>query len=74
MVLYENALESCKSDYYRAKWTPFPKIIRGENIFSVRFFFLENLMHKRTRYIQYDFDTISQEEIGFSRGFERIQS
>jgi len=71
--LFKKGMELCKANYYYAKWTVFPILIRKEGIFSIKFFFLETMMRKRTMYIQFDFDTLTQQLIGFNRGSGRIQ-
>ena len=68
MAFFEKVIELCNSHYYYAKWTIFPIFIRNEEIFSIKFFFLETLIRKRTMYIQFDFDKFTQELIGFNRG------
>ncbi|MHA2430722.1 MAG: metal-dependent hydrolase [Promethearchaeota archaeon] len=73
MVLFKKGMELCKANYYYAKWTVFPIFIRNEGIFSIKFFFLETMMRKRTMYIQFDFGTLTQQVIGFNRGSGRIQ-
>jgi len=67
LELFEKALSICNSDYYFAKWTLLPALIRGEENLSVRFYFLEPMMHKRAVYVQYNFDVLSQEVIGVKR-------
>ena len=73
MILFKKGLELCKANYYYAKWTIFPIFIRNNGIFSIRFFFLETLMSKRTFYIQFDFGMLTQQLIGFNQGRGRIQ-
>jgi len=63
-----------KKHYYFAKWTSFPIFLRKEGIFSIRFFFLETMMHRRNMFIQYDFDIDTQTLIGTNQGSGRIQS
>ncbi len=73
MVLFEKVIEMCNSHYYYAKWTKFPIFIRNEEIFSIRFFFLETMMRKRTMYIQFDFGKFTQQLIGVNRGSGSIK-
>ncbi|MFX1337488.1 MAG: metal-dependent hydrolase [Promethearchaeota archaeon] len=74
LILYEKGLELCRSNYYFAKWTIFPIFIRNGEIFTIKFFFLETMMRKRTMYIQFAFDKIHHYLIGYSQGSGRIQS
>ena len=67
MVLFEQGIALCNKYYYFAKWTAVPIFIRKEGIFSIRFFFMETMMRKRTMFIQYDFDILTQEMISFKR-------
>lgn len=70
----DKAEELNNKHYYFAKWTPLPIFIRKEGIFSIRFFFLEAMMRRRNMYIQYDFDTATQNFIGSNQGSGRIQT
>ena len=70
----DKAEELNNNHYYFAKWTSFPIFLRKEGIFSIRFFFLETMMHRRNMFIQYDFDIDTQNFIGTNRGSGRIQS
>ena len=72
MELYEKGLSICKERYYYAKWTLLPVYIRDEGVFSIRFYFLETMMHKRAPYIQYNFDKISQQIINVKRFYGAI--
>ncbi len=74
MVFYKLGTELYKSDYYFAKWTVFPMFIRNEDIFSIRFFFLETMMKNRTMYIEFNFNRLTQTLISYSRGSASIQS
>ena len=69
----EKAEEENNKHYYFAKWTSFPIFLRKEGIFSIRFFFLETMMHRRNMFIQYDFDIDTQDLIGSNQGSGRIQ-
>jgi len=72
MLLFEKGMEFCKANYYYAKWTLFPIFIRNNGIFSVKIFFLETMMSKRTMFIQFDFGLDSQQLIGINRGSGHI--
>jgi hypothetical protein len=74
MGFFEKGLELCTADYYFAKWTLFPTFNRNNGIFSVRFFFLETMMRKRTMYNQFDFAVPTQQLVSYNRGSGRIQS
>ncbi len=71
---FDKAEELNNSHYYFAKWTSFPTFVRKEGTFSVKFFFLETMMHRRNMFIQYDFDLNTQNFIGTNQGSGRIQS
>ncbi|MFX0023705.1 MAG: metal-dependent hydrolase [Candidatus Hermodarchaeota archaeon] len=73
-TLFEVAIEFVKKNYYYAKWTLFPIFIKNDGIFSVRFFFLETMMHKRTAYIQFNFAIPTNQLINYNRGSGKIQS
>lgn len=73
MALFEKAVALYNANYYLAKWTMFPIFIRNDRIFSIRFFFLETMMRKRSMHIQYDFGTVNQQLIGFRQGYGPIQ-
>jgi hypothetical protein len=66
-------VEICKSNYYFAKWTLFPVIIKQNETFSVKFFFLETMMKKRTFYLKIEFGMLTHELIGYYRGSGPIQ-
>lgn len=73
MMLFEKAKELCNANYYLAKWTMFPRFIRTDELFSIRFYFLETLMRNRTMNVQYDFSTINRELIKVRQGYGSIQ-
>lgn len=73
-VLLEKAEELNNNHYYFSKWTSLPIFIRKEGIFSIRFFFLETMMHRRNMFVQYNFDTVTQNFIIANQGSSRIQS
>ena len=70
----DNAEELNNNHYYFAKWTSLPIFIRKEGIFSIRFFFLETMMHRRNMFIQYDFNLDTQNFMGSNQGSGRIQT
>ena len=74
MVFFKKGIELCNKYYYYAKWTILPIFFRNKGVFSVRFYFLETMIHGRTNYIQYDFDTFTQKVADFNRGYGRILS
>ncbi|MFX0033490.1 MAG: metal-dependent hydrolase [Candidatus Hodarchaeota archaeon] len=74
MLLFEKGMELCKANYYYAKWTLLPIFIRNNSIFSVKIFFLETMMSKRTMFIQFDFGLDSQQLIDINRGSGRIHT
>ena len=67
MVFFEQGMALCNTYYYFAKWTAVPIFIRKEGVFSIRFFFIETMMRKRTMFIQYDFDILTRQMISFNR-------
>ncbi|MFW9969631.1 MAG: metal-dependent hydrolase [Candidatus Odinarchaeota archaeon] len=73
MKLFEKSLELLKTNYYYAKWTLFPIVIRKDGVFSVRFFFLETMMRKRTVYIQFNFGILTHQLVNIDRGSGPIQ-
>jgi len=73
MTLFDKGIELLKTNYYYAKWTLFPIIDRNDGIFSIKFFFLETMMRKRTVYIQFDFGLLNHQLVGFNRGSGPIQ-
>jgi len=67
MIFFEQGMALCNTYYYFAKWTAIPIFIRKEGVFSIRFFFIETMMRKRTMFIQYDFDILTRQMISFNR-------
>jgi len=67
MVFFEQAIALCNEHYYFAKWTAVPLFSKKEGIFSIRFFFIETMMRKRTMFIQYNFDILTRQMISFKR-------
>ncbi len=74
MEFYKKAIELCNKHYYFAKWTVLPIFFRENGLFSVRFFFLETMVHGRTHYIQYNFDTFTQQIVNYKQGYGHIQN
>jgi len=56
MELLKEALRICMETYYYAKWTVLPIFFRNDNVFSIRFFFIEPMVRSRAMYNQFDFD------------------
>jgi membrane-bound metal-dependent hydrolase YbcI (DUF457 family) len=73
MALFEKGMEVCNENYYYAKWTKLPIFIRDDETLSVRLFFLETMMQRRTMYIQFDFNKASQQLTKINRDSGRIQ-
>ena len=67
MVFFEQSIAHCNKNYYFAKWTAVPIFNKKEGIFSIRFFFMETMMRKRTMFFQYNFDILTQQMISFER-------
>ncbi len=74
MILFKKAIELCNEHYYYAKWTVLPIFFRENDLFSVRFFFLETMVRGRTHYIQFNFDTYTQQYIDSNQGYGHITS
>ena len=74
MTLFKKAKELCNANYYLAKWTMFPIIKKTDEIFSIKFFFLETLMRNRTMNVQYNFSAKDQELIEVRQGYGSILS
>ena len=72
MNLFEKGRELYLKDYYYAKWTTLPIFSRDNEVFSLRFYFLEPMVHSRAMYIQYDFNLKTQELISSNQRFGRI--
>ena len=73
MIFFQKGIELCSENYYFAKWTPLPVFIRNDGKFTIRFFFLEPMMHRRAMNIQFDFDILTQQLIRIKRSYGRIQ-
>jgi len=67
MAFFEQAIKLSNEHYYFTKWTMVPLFSKKEGIFSIRFFFIETMMRKRTMFIQYNFDILTQQMISFKR-------
>ena len=74
MTLFKKAKELCNENYYLAKWTMFPIIKKTDEIFSIKFFFLETLMRNRTMNVQYNFSANDQQLIEVRQGYGSILS
>jgi len=74
MNSFKKAIELCNKHYYYAKWTVLPIFIRENGLFSVRFFFLETMVRRRTHYIQYNFDKYTQQYIDSNQGYGHLES
>lgn len=72
MEFYKRGMELSMEDYYIAKWTILPKFLRYNGIFSIRFFFLEPMIHSKAMYIQFDFDKNTEELIRYNQRFGHI--
>ena len=70
--LFEKAKALCNANYYLAKWTMLPIFIRTDEVFSIRFYFLETLMRNRTMNVQYDFNILNQQLIKVRQGYGSI--
>jgi membrane-bound metal-dependent hydrolase YbcI (DUF457 family) len=73
MMFFEKGMRILKQNYYYAKWTLLPIIMRNDEIFSIKFFFLETMMPKRTVFVQFDFAPLTQELVGVKRRSGPIQ-
>jgi membrane-bound metal-dependent hydrolase YbcI (DUF457 family) len=73
MDFFKKSAEKRMEHYYFSKWTVLPVFLRNNEIFSVRFFFLEPMIRTRASYIQFDFDTINERLIGYERRFGHIK-
>jgi len=74
LKLYDNSIKMCKSVYYYSKWTLLPILIKQSEVVSIRIYFLETLINRKTSYMQYNYEAGSKELIGFERGFGLIES
>ena len=70
--LFEKAKALCNANYYLAKWTMLPIFIRTDEVFSIRFYFLETLLRNRTMNVQYDFSIPNQQLIKVRQGYGSI--
>ncbi|MFX1289078.1 MAG: metal-dependent hydrolase [Promethearchaeota archaeon] len=73
-IFLEMAEKLNKKHYYFSKWTSFPIFVRTDEIFSIKFFFLETMMHKRTMLVQYDFNKETNDLISSNQKSGPIQS
>jgi len=74
MGIFKKGMELCMENYYYAKWTLLPIFFRNDGVFSIRFFFLEPMVHTRAVYIQYDFDLNTEKVIGYNQSFGRFNA
>ncbi|MBY9018805.1 MAG: metal-dependent hydrolase [Candidatus Lokiarchaeota archaeon] len=72
MIFFKEGIEMYKENYYFSKWTVLPIFIRTNDVFSIKFFFLEPMVHSRAMYIQYNFDMNSRKIISNDRSFGHI--
>lgn len=63
MYLFNQTFKEINNDYYFAKWTKFPVINRNHNIFTIKLFFLEIMVHGRSLHVKNDYDISSQKLI-----------
>ncbi|MFX1499752.1 MAG: metal-dependent hydrolase [Promethearchaeota archaeon] len=73
MELFKKAIELCNQHYYFAKWTVLPIFFRENGLFLVRLYFLETMVHSRTHYIQYSFNTFTQQLVDSKQVYGHIQ-
>ena len=73
-ILFKKSLDICKENYYFAKWTFLPIFLHNDEIFSVRLFFIEPLIHSRAMYVQFDFNIYSEELLASDQSFGRLTS
>jgi len=73
MALFKIGMKLCMDNYYYAKWTILPIFFRNDDVFSIRFFFLEPMVRARAMHIQYNFSLVTHQVIGFDQGYGRIQ-
>jgi membrane-bound metal-dependent hydrolase YbcI (DUF457 family) len=72
--IYEKSIKLCKSVYYYSKWTLLPILSNRGDVITVRIYFLETLIHNKTSYMLYTYDSESMELLEFDRGYGLIQS
>ena len=73
-LFFKKAKELISKHYYFAKWTLFPIFVRNDRLFSVKFFFLESMMRKRTMYVQYDFNLDKYDLVNYFQKSGSIQT
>ncbi|MFX1386010.1 MAG: metal-dependent hydrolase [Promethearchaeota archaeon] len=74
MDSFKKGLELCMENYYYAKWTVLPIFFRNDGVFSIRFFFLEPMVHSRALFVQYDFDINTERLIDNNQGYSRFDT
>jgi len=72
MDFFKEGIKLCMENYYYAKWTVLPIFFRYNGVFSIKFFFLEPMVHSRAMYIQFDFDLNAETLIGSNQSFGRF--
>jgi membrane-bound metal-dependent hydrolase YbcI (DUF457 family) len=74
MSIFNKGMELCMKNYYFAKWTVLPIFFRNYGVFSIRFFFLEPMVHSRALFVQYDFDMNTERIMGDNQGYGRFNA
>ncbi|MHA1724760.1 MAG: metal-dependent hydrolase [Promethearchaeota archaeon] len=72
LKLFKKAIKSCNESYYFTKWTILPIFKRMDNIFSVKLFFIEPMIHSKAVFIQFDFDLMTEKIIDMEQKFGHI--
>ncbi len=74
MDIFKKGMDLCMKNYYFAKWTTLPVFFRNDGVFSIRYFFLEPMVHSRALFVQYDFDINTERVIGDNQGYGRFDA
>ena len=74
MGIFNKGMELCMKNYYFAKWTVLPVFFRNDGVFSIKFFFLEPMVHSRALFVQYNFDINTERLIGDNQGYSRFDA
>ncbi|MFX1374183.1 MAG: metal-dependent hydrolase [Promethearchaeota archaeon] len=72
MDLFNKGMKLCMQNYYFAKWTVLPIFFRNDGVFTMKFFFIEPMVHSRALYIQFNFDVNSEEILSYKQGYGRF--
>lgn len=72
MEFFMKSDEKRMEHYYFSKWTVLPVFLMNNEIFSVRFFFLEPMIRTRASYVQFDYDINNERLVGSERRFHHI--